>query len=132
MCRICCLFSVVLLRSLFTSEFYVFSGANSSDIKQERQFVTEDYSKSHNCETCGKQLRSISGLKQHLLIHTGEKPHVCYVCHKLFRQKGDLNRHLRIHSGQRTHVCQICEKRFTHKCQLRNHMEANHMETVYE
>ena len=45
------------------------------------------------CSVCYKQFSRNSHLKDHMLIHTGEKPFECSVCHKQFNCKGACKRH---------------------------------------
>ena len=50
------------------------------------------------CELCGRTYNNRTGLRRHVLIHTGERPFPCMKCDQRFRQKPTLDKHLKIHS----------------------------------
>ncbi|XP_028308000.1 oocyte zinc finger protein XlCOF6.1-like [Gouania willdenowi] len=75
-----------------------------------------------SCVTCGKSFTNPSSLRQHSMIHTGEKPHFCPVCGKRFRQQSTLINHKRIHTGERPHSCDTCGKSFSRRSHLLVHM----------
>lgn len=46
---------------------------------------------SKQCPVCGKISRN---MKNHLVVHTGERPHPCHICGVTFTQAGSRNQHL--------------------------------------
>ncbi|KAL0248106.1 hypothetical protein GEMRC1_003343 [Eukaryota sp. GEM-RC1] len=60
-----------------------------------RKHITAKHSTKFQCSECSKTLNSAYNLRQHMLIHTGEKPHECEGCHQPFTQKGALTIHRR-------------------------------------
>ncbi len=49
------------------------------------------------CDNCSKDFSSMAMLRQHVLIHTGEKPFACNYCPKAFNVKSNWRRHERTH-----------------------------------
>ncbi|KAL8560000.1 hypothetical protein ACOMHN_041471 [Nucella lapillus] len=70
---------------------------------------------------CGSSFPLASTLKQHRLIHSGERPFPCPHCEKTFTRSGDLTSHLRVHTGLRPFLCQDCGKRFASSSDLTKH-----------
>ncbi|XP_068225847.1 zinc finger protein with KRAB and SCAN domains 1-like [Palaemon carinicauda] len=61
--------------------------------RKENQFV---------CDVCGKRFSYKCNLKNHLMLHTGDKPFRCKECGKRFRQKGHLvGPKRRAHTGEK-------------------------------
>ena len=108
--------------------------------------------KVYPCCYCQKPLPSPSALREHELIHTGEKPFSCEVCGKGFTRKRNKKAHMimhlewillisplplviedivwyggRIHSGkvrtrEKPFSCEVCGKGFTKKRNKKTHM----------
>lgn len=43
------------------------------------------------CAICSKSFMGEDNLKQHMVIHSGEKPYVCDICQKAFARKATLS-----------------------------------------
>lgn len=78
------------------------------------------------CPTCGNDFCTKQILKQHMLIHSGEKPHQCSYCQKKFRNTSSLKEHIRVHTDERPYECQSCSKAFRSHANLRNHRISAH------
>ncbi|KAK7099423.1 hypothetical protein V1264_003565 [Littorina saxatilis] len=66
----------------------------------------------HKCSICERAFSTKFSLKQHIIIHTGEKPFVCEVCGEPFARKENLTCHKNTHTNARPFECKICHKRF--------------------
>ena len=62
-----------------------------------------------------------SSLKQHVLVHTGEKPYLCSQCDNTFSTERDLKQHLLTHTGDEAYHCTYCEKSFSTNSNLKKH-----------
>ncbi|EDW16408.2 zinc finger protein weckle [Drosophila mojavensis] len=62
------------------------------------------------CDVCGKRVRTVSELKEHMLVHTDDRPFVCPICGAAFKNKKRLNIHNQTH-GEPSYECEICGKK---------------------
>uniref|UniRef100_A0A1A9Z9A6 Protein krueppel n=1 Tax=Glossina pallidipes TaxID=7398 RepID=A0A1A9Z9A6_GLOPL len=83
-------------------------------------------SQKHVCTVCGQQLNTRNTLKQHMLVHTGNKQHKCDYCDQGFHSSSTLKRHLISHSGIRPYACNFCDRAFTNRTNFRVHKEKKH------
>lgn len=103
-----------------------------NDELKKRCKVSVDGSEMFKCEECGAHLKNIWSLREHMMIHTGEKPHICQACQKSFRNRGKLNVHYRrVHEQIRTHQCNHCGRAFSDKSNLTVHIRTHTAEKKY-
>ncbi len=81
--------------------------------------------KTHRCKVCGKSYRGVSGLKVHMMFHTGRFPFWCEQCRKGFTCKGNFEYHTAKHEG-RSFPCDLCFKQFQSKRNLTRHKAKEH------
>ncbi|XP_062125842.1 zinc finger protein weckle-like isoform X2 [Drosophila sulfurigaster albostrigata] len=62
------------------------------------------------CDHCGKQLKTITALNEHLLVHTEERPFNCSVCKAAFKNKARLKMHYQTHE-EPNYICNVCGKK---------------------
>nr|XP_037275622.1 zinc finger protein 501-like [Rhipicephalus microplus] len=97
-----------------TSEYVINPGTVDAE-KSHRQHR-------HRCNICGYTTDKSSCIKQHAVVHTGERPHQCHLCSISFNHKSTLNKHLRTHTGERPYKCHLCPQSFSQKYCLDVHL----------
>ena len=85
----------------------------------------------HDCHICHKSNMTLSGLKIHLLTHTGEKPYLCTVCDKRFTCSSNLKKHQRIHNKDYIYECEVCGKTCSDPSNMKKHMTVHSGEKAY-
>ncbi|KAJ6640741.1 Zinc finger protein, partial [Pseudolycoriella hygida] len=100
-------------------------------------------------ENCDSTFKTTSGLKYHMLKHTGQKTHICNVCEKAFWNATALKLHVRSHTGEkylkkslndltemrilgeRPYACDLCQNRYFTSTMLSYHMRSHTGEKPY-
>ena len=84
----------------------------------------------YKCEYCGKSCGSSVQLKDHVIIHTGERRFQCPVCDRKFKKRDDLTDHKRTHETdilkQKPFACEYCPYRGGSRSLLRHHKLQKH------
>ncbi|CAH0482214.1 unnamed protein product [Peronospora belbahrii] len=72
---------------------------------------------------CGKSFMDSAHLRDHTVVHTGEKKLSCSICQKLFARASTLQEHNRVHTGEKPYVCGVpgCSKRYSSRAAMRFH-----------
>ncbi|CAL1279632.1 unnamed protein product [Larinioides sclopetarius] len=100
--------------------FIVFSELLLKDIFNN-SMSKKKYTKLHQCTFCNYSSSKVAHVKDHILIHTGERPFKCNICGKDFNQRTNLRNHMFIHTGKRLFKCCHCGKQFAMKGNLTAH-----------
>lgn len=69
-----------------------------------------DNNKPFVCDHCGRQVKSLTALKEHKLVHTEDRPFRCTICEAAFKNKARLRVHKQIHE-EPNYICNICGKK---------------------
>lgn len=121
-----------ILNSLLRNEVY--KDIQIQDIFNEKDLI-EPYilydktgkNKSYVCLQCGYENKRESVIRQHLLIHTGEKPFHCTKCGKGFASQAEVTRHMITHKREKPFKCPYCDKKFNKQINLTSHIKSNHL-----
>lgn len=82
--------------------------------------------RSNICKICDKSFSKASGLKRHLLAHSGERPFPCDECDRAFTRASILKVHKdAVHQGVRPFACHLCDKSFTLDFSLKKHLQTH-------
>ncbi|XP_046434728.1 zinc finger protein 271-like [Neodiprion fabricii] len=87
--------------------------------------------KPRKCDHCEDSFRKLSELNDHVRrFHTFERQHKCMFCSKEFYSIYNLKQHVMVHTGQKPFACSKCDLRFTQKGNLTKHYERKHSKFV--
>ncbi|KAH8346429.1 hypothetical protein KR084_000224 [Drosophila pseudotakahashii] len=82
------------------------------------------------CQQCSKCYSDPNGLKRHVMTHE-KRPLQCDVCLKGFYQRTRLREHELIHTGERPYWCEVCNVHFRYKYNMKTHASSKmHQENV--
>lgn len=104
----------------------------------DKAFITLSHRKSHErshsaqrvpCPVCGRDFKSDSVLRKHIIIHYPEKFYKCQLCEKTFPTSKQRKGHMKIsHPEFKQLVCQYCNKKFDLQSTYDCHMRINHID----
>lgn len=90
-----------------------------SDLRQH--MLLHDGEKPYKCDICSKSFFNASTLKTHYRVHSDENPFRCNTCTKVFDNARSLELHYRTHTGERPYSCDVCLKKFSCSSNLKRH-----------
>ena len=80
--------------------------------------------RSVRCGECLKVFKFVSHLREHAVVHTGEKPFKCEECSSQFGQASNLRAHVKtIHRLERPYKCEACPAAFPSQPALVGHSQ---------
>jgi len=82
--------------------------------------------KSFACTECAYKCARNSHLKEHMLIHTGVKDFACTECAYKCARNSDLKTHMLYHTGVKDFACTECTYRCVQKSNLNAHLASVH------
>ncbi|XP_063756756.1 zinc finger protein 30-like isoform X2 [Eleginops maclovinus] len=94
---------------------------NRYETSEDLKSHLKKYKKTHECSFCRKSFLTVTGLKCHVTLHTGDRPFKCDLCGKAFAHASNLSIHRWVHREERPHKCDVCPKAFGMKAQLQAH-----------
>lgn len=98
------------------------SFAQSSALILHGQTHTKD--RKFVCNVCGKSYHLQSTLRVHMKKHQPVDQWLkCSMCEKRFSDRKFLRQHMVVHTGERNHKCPICDKGFGRESSMRTHMK---------
>jgi uncharacterized Zn-finger protein len=96
-------------------------------LKRHMRQLHSQFSISHKCEQCDLVFTRKQNLKIHRdSKHSDKASVVCEVCNKTFSHKKLLRQHNIIHSGEKNYKCLCCDKAFGQSHVMRNHIKKLH------
>ncbi|KAJ4922223.1 hypothetical protein JOQ06_026131 [Pogonophryne albipinna] len=86
-----------------------------------KSHLKNKYKKTHECSFCRKSFLTVTGLKRHVTLHTGDRPFKCDVCGKAFAHASNLSIHRWVHREEKPYKCDVCPKAFGLKGSFQAH-----------
>ena len=94
---------------------------SSSNLKNHMKWIHDLVRDRHMCDMCCKTFSISKDLKNHQMVHTGEKNFPCHICGKRYQTKYYLICHTRIHTGEKPFSCEECGKSFSDRSSFNDH-----------
>ena len=89
----------------------------------------------HLCCACNTEFKTLSSLREHISLQSGEKPYRCHMCEEELADAAKLKCHIRMHTGreqdmcnEKPHKCDKCSKQFATLPYLVKHIQMKHSE----
>lgn len=79
----------------------------------------------YKCHICSAAFNTIHQLKNHGLVHSGERPHKCQTCGATFARLNGLYIHNRIHTGQKPFKCDVCGRGYSDVSGYKSHYRSH-------
>ena len=105
-----------------------------------KRFTQKGYLKDHrllhtgeklySCTECGKRYANYRYLRTHLNVHSDV--YKCMECGKRFQDNQKLTAHLKCHSGEKSFRCSVCGKQFATSAHLEKHGRVHSGEKPYK
>ena len=87
----------------------------------------------HLCCACNTEFKTLSSLREHISLQSGEKPYRCHMCEEELADAAKLKCHIRMHTGreqdmcnEKPHKCDKCSKKFAQALLLKLHFKRMH------
>lgn len=81
------------------------------------------------CHLCGKKMKTILSLENHVKLHSGLKEFKCEACGSAFATNHSLKCHKKIHErgpdNSLQYVCHVCQKPMSNKSSLNQHLKTH-------
>jgi uncharacterized Zn-finger protein len=103
-----------------------------SKVSKKRKHNKSSEINGYTCDVCSKLLATDKSLKQHKIIHTGEKPYKCDLCDYASNRRYHIVTHKRIHTGEKPYQCDQCDKAFAQSNGLTQHKRIHTGEKPYK
>lgn len=126
--------------NFWIKDFFLFPSLPYSCKYCEEHFMTRAEQLAHSntvhagegdfvCHLCGKKMKTILSLENHVKLHSGLKEFKCDMCDSAFATNHSLKCHKKIHDrgpdNSLQYVCHVCQKPMSNKSSLNQHLKTH-------